>query len=412
VIFGERPRIEGESYCPPSLTLLHVGNGTSPYMLYHSCTADFEFFFFDTNGQPLDTMHRANAISPSATELPNGIFVTYESQALFGQQVLLWMDFAGSVTREDTVTVNPSSIVKVYAEATRAVLIEYYPHQDGQLVAIDAVLHAFEADGLALPPDTIYSETLPAGFTSSGIATFDYTEGRLRMLVPTVQLSPLSYRVRLVEHIPGNTIVHDDFDPGPLPQNNYASNWAVAPGPWGMSIIGFRVASESGTQAVWLEGLDVSGQSTSLVHIEPMVENEAVNDVDMLAIGGSIYASFTTAPLPGGEPGGAFLFAFPQEEILAADDNFIPHPSSFGLSSYPNPFNAQATISFALSHSGEVKLNVYDVTGRLVRTLLEAPMASGPHQVTFNAGDLPSGIYLARLTAGDATFTRKLVLLK
>jgi hypothetical protein len=97
-------------------------------------------------------------------------------------------------------------------------------------------------------------------------------------------------------------------------------------------------------------------------------------------------------------------------------DPFIPHPLSFSLLCYPNPFNPSTRISFTLPKAGYVDLNVYDVTGRLVRRLagghIGPPLQAGEHEVVFDASDLPSGIYFARLQAGEVSQTRKMVLLK
>jgi len=87
-------------------------------------------------------------------------------------------------------------------------------------------------------------------------------------------------------------------------------------------------------------------------------------------------------------------------------------PSSFILSNYPNPFNATTTISFNLQHESRILLNVFDLTGRSVATLANGMIYAGLHQVQFNAGALPSGIYIYRLTSGNNSQSRKLVLLK
>ena len=57
-------------------------------------------------------------------------------------------------------------------------------------------------------------------------------------------------------------------------------------------------------------------------------------------------------------------------------------------------------------------LNVYDVLGRRVRTLLAERMTAGPHQVLFDAGDLPSGSYLYTLEADRVTRSGKMVMVK
>jgi hypothetical protein len=84
----------------------------------------------------------------------------------------------------------------------------------------------------------------------------------------------------------------------------------------------------------------------------------------------------------------------------------------------PNPFNPTTTIHFDLAREGHVTLRVYDVGGRLVRTLVDERMSAGfDHRVVWSGLDeagspVASGIYFARLVAGEVTATRKLVMLK
>ncbi len=371
---------------------------------------ELELLFISPEGQILDTLHRGNAISPTAITLPSGIFVTYYEFNI-NQQILIWADVNGTITREDTLAL--TNIAFVYAAGSQAILVEYNPHQEGAAIVIDAVLHPFASDGTPQNPVTLYHETLADGWFNSTPA-FDYTNGELRMLVTSVQptSSPVEYSLRLVIHAMDFTIAHDPFDPGPLPVQRFAAYWNIAPGPWGTSVIGFVVSQTQGEQQVWIEGMDANGQSTGLLHIEPMPENEACNSVDVLVDGGTVYAVFTTAPLPGGVPGGAFLFALPQEEVLAAEDNFIPHPLSFILSSYPNPFNAVAQLEYELTATAPVNLTIFDISGREVATLVSGTQNAGRHQVTWNAEQQPSGVYLVRLNAGDKSVTREMVLLK
>lgn len=98
--------------------------------------------------------------------------------------------------------------------------------------------------------------------------------------------------------------------------------------------------------------------------------------------------------------------------ILDADDKPNLLPSSFTLSAYPNPFNPVTTLSFSLPHDDAVTLIIYDLLGREVRRLLDAPFASGMHRVTFDASDLPSGLYVARLHTSKANLSHKMLLMK
>gem|GEM_PF-1621179 len=87
------------------------------------------------------------------------------------------------------------------------------------------------------------------------------------------------------------------------------------------------------------------------------------------------------------------------------------------LLSYPNPFNPQTTLTFVVPTAAAVRLAIYDVRGRLVRTLVNKKDNPGEHTVTWDGRDeggvqVGSGVYLARLQAGKDMQTRKIVLLK
>ncbi len=84
---------------------------------------------------------------------------------------------------------------------------------------------------------------------------------------------------------------------------------------------------------------------------------------------------------------------------------------------YPNPFNPQTRIAYTLATPASVQLHLFDVHGRLVRTLMDRPQAAGRHEVTWDGRDdlgraLPSGAYLYRLTAGQVQQARMLHLIK
>jgi flagellar hook assembly protein FlgD len=78
----------------------------------------------------------------------------------------------------------------------------------------------------------------------------------------------------------------------------------------------------------------------------------------------------------------------------------------------PNPFNPTTAISYQLSANSYVSLKVYDITGRLVATLVDGLREAGAQQVTFDGSNLASGIYLYELTAGSHSATGKMMLMK
>ncbi|MBU1650630.1 T9SS type A sorting domain-containing protein [bacterium] len=96
--------------------------------------------------------------------------------------------------------------------------------------------------------------------------------------------------------------------------------------------------------------------------------------------------------------------------IIQGDE---PQPLTYSLlPAYPNPFNPTTLIRFQMPVAGNVQIQVYDVQGNLAATLADGWQKAGSYQASFDANHLPSGIYFARLTAGDFTQTQKLVLLK
>jgi flagellar hook assembly protein FlgD len=93
-------------------------------------------------------------------------------------------------------------------------------------------------------------------------------------------------------------------------------------------------------------------------------------------------------------------------------------PEGYGLSqNYPNPFNPTTTIDYSLPRSEHVTLEVYNVSGQKVRTLIDEVMPAGNHSVEWDAlsdtgTKVASGVYLYRLTAGEVTSSKKMTLLK
>ena len=87
-------------------------------------------------------------------------------------------------------------------------------------------------------------------------------------------------------------------------------------------------------------------------------------------------------------------------------------PDDYSLSHFPNPFNPNATINYQLPLSGQVSLNVYNLNGSKISTLINGFQNAGYYSITFNGADLPSGVYLYRLIAGNEVVTKKMVLMK
>lgn len=89
-------------------------------------------------------------------------------------------------------------------------------------------------------------------------------------------------------------------------------------------------------------------------------------------------------------------------------------PDKFSLSqNYPNPFNPTTKISFNIPQTSNVTLNIFDATGKMVRTLInDQSFATGTHELEFNASALSSGTYYYQITAGSFTETKKMIMVK
>ena len=109
----------------------------------------------------------------------------------------------------------------------------------------------------------------------------------------------------------------------------------------------------------------------------------------------------------------SFKYEGGQRSTGIEDGDGVEMPSVVTLNqNYPNPFNPATSISFVLPQAANVSLAVYDVIGRKVATLVDGQLASGTHNVSFNAASLPSGMYLYRLSTPNGVMTQKMILLK
>ena len=116
--------------------------------------------------------------------------------------------------------------------------------------------------------------------------------------------------------------------------------------------------------------------------------------------------------------GEVYIFSGP-EPITDVGYDYEPSlPSGFTLSqNYPNPFNPTTTIEFDVPRRAQVSLSIYNVLGQEVWRLIDGPLSAGTYRLQWD-GRLSSGqpagsgVYIYRLTSGDITLSRKMVLLR
>ncbi len=114
---------------------------------------------------------------------------------------------------------------------------------------------------------------------------------------------------------------------------------------------------------------------------------------------------------------GDLYFAAIDIGSLSNEQNQIPNVNPLEVSNYPNPFNPQTTIKYNLPENGNVTLEVFNLKGQKVKTLVNQTQKSGEHSIIWdgkddNARNLTSGIYFYKIKQGKFTSTKKMILMK
>jgi len=152
-----------------------------------------------------------------------------------------------------------------------------------------------------------------------------------------------------------------------------------------------------------LEGsvcIDTSGALPDSVQTKHPVQYEYVKHASMKnrALSGSAYD----------------LGAFEYESATALEDeSFIQNPEDFRLiQNFPNPFNPATVIRYQLPVAAEVELTIYNALGQKIKTLVNGHREKGRYNITFDAGMLPGGIYIALLKYDNRRQAVKMILLR
>lgn len=176
-------------------------------------------------------------------------------------------------------------------------------------------------------------------------------------------------------------------------------------GDWGEKALTLSWGNFSFGQSYNLYREDESGEFIKL-NSAPMSGNSNYTDEDVIE-------------------GGTYQYKF--GVILGSGEEMVFGPMTAALTrrpayaslmpSQPNPVNTETVIRYALANDAEVSLKIYDVSGSLVKTLVNEPTVAGYHSVVWDATDeasekVANGVYFYRLTAGDFTKSHKLVVLK
>ena len=173
--------------------------------------------------------------------------------------------------------------------------------------------------------------------------------------------------------------------------------------------------------ATWAEPINITNTPTPGCYADEC-DSEHWSSLDEL-VDDSLRITFISDKDAGGMPqteGSAtenpvmyYAYANPYEIPIGIEDGTGVLPTSFSLNqNYPNPFNAQTEILFSLKQAGHVALDIYDITGAKVTTLVDDNMAAGNHSIIWDASDMASGVYFYKVNANGETQSKQAVLIK
>jgi hypothetical protein len=157
----------------------------------------------------------------------------------------------------------------------------------------------------------------------------------------------------------------------------------------------------------WTETIQISGQQrnhwiSDQTNIEPRIEQNDRTDVQFTMPDDVTFVRAIASTL---------------DSSTSNTDSLIPIAVPNLSTASPNPFNTQTTIGFTMPKSGNVNIEVYNVKGQLVRSLVNETKATGSHNIIWNGTDqngqpVSSGVYFYKMDSGKYTATRKVMLVK
>lgn len=126
---------------------------------------------------------------------------------------------------------------------------------------------------------------------------------------------------------------------------------------------------------------------------------------------GEVYVTTTDSSGPRGKSGKVFRIVPSQFPTAVANNSAIPTDYKV-YPAYPNPFNPATTIRYYLPKNSQVKLDIFDLMGQKISTLVNTVQTQGIHEARFNASALSSGVYFYKFESNNKVLTGKLILMK
>jgi hypothetical protein len=206
--------------------------------------------------------------------------------------------------------------------------------------------------------------------------------------------------------ISGNNIFAGTYYDGIFLSTDNGSSWnGVNNGLTNLAVTSLAISGNNifaGTGSRWGGGIFLStdnGSSWNAV-------NNGLTDLYVLSLaisGNNIFAGTSSSG----------VWRRPLSEMTAVESNKDNLATEFALEqNYPNPFNPSTKIKYSIPQSSNVVIKVFDILGNEIETLVNEEKPAGTYEITWNATNLPSGVYFYQLKAGDFVQTNKMILLK
>jgi hypothetical protein len=151
------------------------------------------------------------------------------------------------------------------------------------------------------------------------------------------------------------------------------------------------------------------------ISLSPLTSGTLSYKIQSVTLNDTDYTAFTSTDrvlsIPAGV-GGKFKVTYAPNVSAIAEESPAKATEFVLYQNYPNPFNPSTTIKFRIPQRSQVSLKVFDILGNEVADLIHEELSAGSYEKRFIADGLASGVYIYRLSAGNARMAKKFVLVK
>jgi hypothetical protein len=254
--------------------------------------------------------------------------------------------------------------------------------------------------------DTLWTKTFGGSDNDYGSSVQQTTDGGFILIGETTPAGGSYLDIWLIKtDASGDTLWTKTFDRGEYVYGTSVQQTTDG----GYIITGHTSTFGSVTADVLLIKTNSSGD-TLWTKIFGGSDNDEGNSVQKTTDGGFIITGWTSS-FGAGSKDVWLIKTTPDVSDLEPNTDLLPLDFSLHQN-YPNPFNPSSKIKYSIPERSNVSLKVFDLLGSEVAELVKGEIEAGTYDITFNASNLPSGIYFYQIRAGDFVETKKMVLMK